>query len=195
MPAVEAARAALSELEKNDVTEMRAFATPPKSVQAVGECLCNVFQSSEVSWKQARAIMSDANFLQTLQTIDVEAISHRYIRDIREIIRAKNLRLEDVKSASKAGAGILKFILAVLSFYDVAREVRPKRERVRMLERDMSFAEKELARANKELCHLETQLAYLQRRYNIAQKEMDQLVEEMKVMTRRLSGTTHELRD
>lgn len=110
MPAVEAARAALSELEKNDVTEMRAFATPPKAVQTVGECLCYVFQSSEVSWKQARGIMSDANFLMTLQTIDVEAIPNRYIRDIRETIRTKNLRLEDVKSASKAGAGILKVI-------------------------------------------------------------------------------------
>ncbi|VDQ11309.1 unnamed protein product, partial [Trichobilharzia regenti] len=32
LPAVEAARAALDELEKNDVTEIRAFATPPKPV-------------------------------------------------------------------------------------------------------------------------------------------------------------------
>lgn len=33
MPALEAARLALADLEKNDITEIRSFATPPEAVQ------------------------------------------------------------------------------------------------------------------------------------------------------------------
>lgn len=33
LPALEAARLALEDLEKNDITEIRSFATPPEAVQ------------------------------------------------------------------------------------------------------------------------------------------------------------------
>lgn len=33
MPALEAARLALADLDKNDITEIRSFATPPEAVQ------------------------------------------------------------------------------------------------------------------------------------------------------------------
>lgn len=38
LPALEAARLALSDLDKNDITEIRSFATPPEAVQ-VGEVI------------------------------------------------------------------------------------------------------------------------------------------------------------
>ena len=33
LPALEAARLALADLDKNDITEIRSFATPPEAVQ------------------------------------------------------------------------------------------------------------------------------------------------------------------
>lgn len=37
LPALEAARLALADLEKNDITEIRSFATPPEAVQVSNE--------------------------------------------------------------------------------------------------------------------------------------------------------------
>lgn len=39
LPALEAARLALDDLDKSDVTEIRSFAKPPKQVQTVCECI------------------------------------------------------------------------------------------------------------------------------------------------------------
>ena len=39
LPALEAARLALDDLDKSDVTEIRSFAKPPKPVQTVCECI------------------------------------------------------------------------------------------------------------------------------------------------------------
>ena len=37
----------------------------------------------------------------------------------------------EMKSISRAGAGLLKFVEAVLGYCSVAREIKPKREKVK----------------------------------------------------------------
>nr|CAK6928266.1 unnamed protein product [Fasciola hepatica] len=186
LPAVEAARHALDDLEKNDVTEIRAFATPPKPVQMVGEALCHVLQSSEISWKAARGLMADANFISMLQQLDVEQIPVKNIQNLKDLIAKRKVTYEDVRSASKAGGGFYKFILAVITFHDVAREVRPKRERVKALEREYNKAKRDLQKLNDEVASLEGMLVSLRRQFASAQMEMENLKKEMDVMRRQL---------
>ncbi|KAF7232413.1 hypothetical protein EG68_10797, partial [Paragonimus skrjabini miyazakii] len=186
LPAVEAARNALDELEKNDVTEIRAFATPPKPVQMVGEALCHILQSGEISWKAARGLMADANFISTLQQMDVEAIPLKNIQNLKDLIAKRKMTYDDVRLASKAGGGFYKFVLAVITFHDVAREVRPKRERVKALEREYNKAKRDLQKLTDEVAQLEETLFSLRRQFDSAQTEMENLKKEMDVMRRQL---------
>ena len=41
-----------------------------------------------------------------------------------------NTTVEEMKEISKAGTGLLKFVIAVLGYCSVAREIKPKREKV-----------------------------------------------------------------
>lgn len=55
--------------------------------------------------------------------------------DLASIDNASQKELETVKkmkSTSKAGAGLLKFVYAILSYNAVFREVKPKRDKARM---------------------------------------------------------------
>lgn len=74
---MEQARLALDDLDKSDVTEIRSFAKPPKAVQVVSECICVFKGYKEISWKTAKGMMSDTNFLQSLQTMDVDNITSK----------------------------------------------------------------------------------------------------------------------
>ncbi|KAA3673650.1 dynein heavy chain, axonemal, partial [Paragonimus westermani] len=186
LPTVEAARNALDELEKNDVTEIRAFATPPKPVQMVGEALCHILQASEISWKAARGLMADANFISILQQMDVEAIPLKNIQNLKDLIAKRKMTYDDVRLASKAGGGFYKFVLAVITFHDVAREVRPKRERVKALEREYNKAKRDLQKLTDEVAQLEETLFSLRRQFDSAQTEMENLKKEMDVMRRQL---------
>lgn len=51
----------------------------------VGEALCHVLQSSEISWKAARGLMADANFISSLQQMDVEQIPVKNIQNLKGI--------------------------------------------------------------------------------------------------------------
>ena len=43
------------------------------------------------------------------------------------------MSVDTMKSISKAGTGLLKFVEAVMGYCVVAREIKPKRDKVRLL--------------------------------------------------------------
>ncbi|VDL94305.1 unnamed protein product [Schistocephalus solidus] len=135
IPALEQARLALDDLEKSDVTEIRSFTKPPKPVQVISECICVFKGYKEISWKTAKGMMADTNFLQSLQTMDVDSITAKQTAVVKDYLERSKVTLDEMRQVSRAGAGLLKFVIAVLEYCSVARDVKPKRDKVARLER------------------------------------------------------------
>ncbi|XP_064619187.1 dynein axonemal heavy chain 10-like isoform X2 [Lineus longissimus] len=186
LPALEAARIALEDLDKSDVTEIRSFAKPPKAVQVVCECIVVVRGYKEVSWKSAKGMMADPNFLKTLQEMDVDSITQKQVQTVKGFLKDNDMNMDDMKSVSKAGSGLLKFVEAVMGYCAVAREIKPKREKVARLERTYHQAKRDLDKINKEVAALEAELKRLGDEYERAMSEKQALQEEAEIMERRL---------
>lgn len=60
-----------------EISFYRSFAKPPKAVQTVCECIVILRGIREVSWKSAKGMMSEANFLAALKRMDVDAITQK----------------------------------------------------------------------------------------------------------------------
>lgn len=45
-------------------------------------------------------------------------------------LRNLNTSFEEMQAISKAGSGMLRFVVAVMGYCDVARDIKPKREKV-----------------------------------------------------------------
>ena len=58
----------------------RSFAKPPKPVQTTCECIVVLKGIKEVSWKSAKGMMSEANFLKSLKELDVDGIGGKQVR-------------------------------------------------------------------------------------------------------------------
>ncbi|KAK3083644.1 hypothetical protein FSP39_000711 [Pinctada imbricata] len=188
LPALEAARLALEDLDKGDVTEIRSFAKPPAEVQRVLECIVIFKGIREVSWKSAKAMMAEANFLKSLMEMDVDGITTRQTQAVKALLSDKSLTLsvETMKNVSKAGTGLLKFVEAVMGYCSVAREIKPKREKVARLEKNYFQAKRELEKINNEINKLEDTLKQLGIKYEEAMSERQKLEEETAIMERRL---------
>lgn len=184
MPAVEEARRALSELEKSQITEIRSFATPPPAVQVVCECVAILKGIKEISWKSAKGMMSDVNFLKSLMEMDCEALTQKQITSCRAHMKTQNL--DDMGKISIAGAGLLKFVKAVLGFFDVYKEVKPKKERLEFLVEEQEVQVKLLNHLNAEIQKLEEKLDELNQNYATSMRQMRALTEMMQQAERRL---------
>ena len=76
--------------------------------------------------------MAEGNFLKTLQELDVDGITAAQVKKTKEILKNDmNYTMEEMQAVSKAGSGLYKFVLAVMGYCSVAREIKPKREKVR----------------------------------------------------------------
>nr|XP_034180267.1 dynein heavy chain 10, axonemal [Osmia lignaria] len=184
-PALDAARAALSELEKADITEIRSFATPPEPVQIVSECVAMLRGVKDISWKGAKGMMSDPAFLRILQEMNCDKITLKQQQSVKAHLK-KTTKLDQMETISKAGFGLYKFVIAVLDYCAVYREVKPKIERVKALEAESERARKALEREERELKKLEKAISELNAKYEKAMEERQKLQEETDVLQRRL---------
>ncbi|KAK2902109.1 hypothetical protein Q8A73_011855 [Channa argus] len=188
MPALEAARNALQDLEKSDVTEIRSFAKPPKQVQVVCECILVLRGYKEISWQSAKGMMSEANFLRSLMEMDCDSINNNQVKTVRGFLKILQTSFEEMQAISKAGSGMLKFVEAIMGYCDVAREIKPKREKVARLEKNFFQSKRELERIQSELSNIQTELQALGQRYQAAIEEKGLLQEETELMERRLEA-------
>ncbi|XP_066546047.1 dynein axonemal heavy chain 10 [Amia ocellicauda] len=186
LPALEAARLALQDLEKHDVTEIRSFAKPPKQVQVVCECILVMRGYKEISWKSAKGMMSEANFLRSLMEMDCDGIGTSQVKTVRGYLKNLNTTFDEMQAISRAGSGMLKFVEAVMGYCDVSREIKPKREKVAKLERNFFQSKRELERIQNELGTIQKELKALGDKYEEAMREKQELQEEAEIMERRL---------
>ncbi|XP_068162278.1 dynein axonemal heavy chain 10 [Antennarius striatus] len=186
IPELEEARKVVDQLDKADVTEIRFFSKPPKQVQLVCECVLVLRGYKEISWASAKAMMSEANFLVSLKAMDCDAIKDNQVKTVRAFIKKLNTTVEEMQSISKAGAGMLKFVVAVLGYCDKAREVAPKRKKVAALEKTFSMNMRELQGLQKELAEIQQELQSLEEKYQGAVTEKKELQEQAEIMERRL---------
>ncbi|XP_059059014.1 dynein axonemal heavy chain 10 [Achroia grisella] len=185
MPALEAARLALADLEKNDITEIRSFATPPEAVQVVCECVVIIRGIKDVSWKGAKGMMADPNFLRNLQEMNCDLITQNQVKAVKAHMK-KSKKLDTMQQISKAGYGLLKFVIAVLGYCAVYKEVKPKKDKVEALEKEYTEAVNYLSSLNREIDRLQHTLDGLNNRYETAMLRRQELQEETDIMMRRL---------
>ncbi|KFO71450.1 Dynein heavy chain 10, axonemal, partial [Cuculus canorus] len=188
IPILEAAKLELQKLDKSDVTEIRSFAKPPKQVQGVLECVLIVRGYKELNWKTAKGMMSEANFLRSLMEIDFDGITQSQVKSVRALLKSLNTTFNEMEQVSRAGLGMLKFVEAVMTYCDVVKDVKPKREKVARLERNYYISKRELEKIKAELAAIQDELKALGKKYQEAIKEKQQLQEEAEIMERRLDA-------
>ncbi|CAL1543936.1 unnamed protein product, partial [Lymnaea stagnalis] len=102
------------------------------------------------------------------------------------MLQGINVTIQQMSAISRAGAGLLKFVVAVMGYCAVFREIKPKREKVATLEKNFFELKRGLDKINKQLAKLEDLLANLNLKYESAMAERQRLEEETRLMERRL---------
>ncbi|RYY37981.1 hypothetical protein EON62_00755, partial [archaeon] len=194
LPALEAAAAALDNLNKDDITELKSFATPPPLVMMVCMCVMHLRptgrEDESAGWKGAKAMMSDAMFLKSLKNYDKDKLNEKMIKKVQAYFREKDLNLEKMRTVSTAGAGLLQWVVAIKDYYAVARDVEPLKKKVKDMEKQQATSQHELAEITAALNRLTAELSDLDVKYKAASAELTELKERASIMERRLTAAS-----
>jgi len=192
LPAVEAASAALENLDKKDLTELKAFANPPDAVRLLCFQLVVLKPTGEKfneDWGDAKKLLSDGNLLQKLKTYAKDDITDKQIKGVKKHF-GPDLSMEKMKTVSKAGYGLLTWVDAIVKYYEVAKNVAPLRQKVKEMEKAQRQTESELAVLKDALDALSKELGELDVQYKEASAELDGLQTEASVMKKRLDAAS-----
>lgn len=112
MPALNAAVDALKALNKNDITEIKSFPKPPPLVQMTMEAVC-ILKSEKPDWDTAKKMLSDTNFMQSLQDFDKDNIPDSVIRKLTKYIDDPQYVPETVAKQSRAAMSLCMWTRAM----------------------------------------------------------------------------------
>ncbi|CAG9462277.1 unnamed protein product [Pedinophyceae sp. YPF-701] len=188
LPVLEIAANALKNLDPNDIREIRAFQKPPMLVQQVCECVVILKGIKEVSWNSAKAMMADSQFINSLLYFNKDGLNDKQIKKIREYLKNPEMNEDRAGEVSSASKGLLQWVTAMVNYYEVAKDVNPKRQAVAQAEKSLKKAEKELKAIEAEVASLTEQLADLEKHFAEKTAEQAELQEESDVMSRRLTA-------
>ena len=192
LPAVEAASRALENLDKNDLTELKAFTNPPPAVKNLCMqlvCLKPTGEKLEENWNDAKKMLGNSQLLQMLKSYPKDDINAGMVKKVNKYF-TEELTLEKMQSVSKAGYGLLTWVVAIVKYYEVAKNVAPLREKVKNMEKAQRQTEAELAELQATLAGLSKELGELNAQFAEANGELDVLQTEAALMTKRLNAAS-----
>ncbi|NXE57526.1 DYH17 protein, partial [Casuarius casuarius] len=176
-PALVAAQEALNTLNKNNLTELKSFGSPPQAVVNVTAAVMILTAPGgkipkDKSWKAAKIMMGKVDtFLDALKKFDKEHIPEACLKAFKPYQSDPNFDPESILSKSTAAAGLCSWCLNIVRFYEVYCDVAPKRQALEEANAELAEAQDKLSRIKHKIADLNANLATLTAEFEKATAE------------------------
>lgn len=185
MPALENAMAEVDKLDKSSVSEVKAYTKPPALVETVMQAVMILF-NKPTDWATAKKVLSEANFIQQIKSYDKDNCSQSTINKVKKYVEAPSFKPEEVKKVSGAAAALCVWVHAIYIYANVAKEVAPKRQRLKEATESLALKQAALKEAQDALAVVIQKLAALQVSYDNSVNEKNRLREEAEYLEAKL---------
>lgn len=175
LPALIEAENALKDLDPKDISEIRAYAKPPKVVE---ETLCAVLVvlKKKPSFEEAKKVIANPKqFIESLLNYKKDQMSPKLLQKIGKITSKPDFTPERVGQVSLAAKGLCLWVIALEKYGHVYKEVKPKKDRLEEAERVLEANQKKLEQAESQLKELEITLDVLNQKYKEKVDENEKL--------------------
>ena len=185
LPALAAAQKALDSLDKKDIGEIKAFATPPELVQVVMEAVCVLFER-KTDWKTAKGLLGESTFMQGMVKYDKDNVKDKTLKKLKPYIDNPKFQPDIVANTSKACRSLCLWVRAIDLYSHVFRTVEPKRAKLKAAEESLAKTMAALKLKQQTLKDVEDKIATLQTQFKESVDAKESLENNMKLTTVRL---------
>ncbi|XP_068157565.1 LOW QUALITY PROTEIN: dynein beta chain, ciliary [Drosophila tropicalis] len=183
-PALVAAQAALNTLNKNNLTELKSFGSPPKAVINVCAAVMVLLATNgkipkERSWKAAKLMMVRVDqFLNDLLNYNKDNIHPNIIETLQEYLKDPEFNPDKVVQKSVAAAGLCAWVINLHRYHQVFLIVGPKQQALQDSHQELLEARERLQYLKAKINNLEAKLAEIQAEFEHAVAEKQKCQQE-----------------
>ncbi|XP_063712783.1 dynein axonemal heavy chain 2-like isoform X4 [Symsagittifera roscoffensis] len=177
MPALREAETALDSLNKNDITEVKSYAKPPRLVETVMQAVM-ILKGKEPTWAEGKRDLNDQNFIKSLKDYDKDNMSDRMLKKIGQYVAQPDFLPDTVGKQSSAGKSLCMWVRAMDSYGKVYRVVAPKKARLENAQKVLAAKQAELDEALARLDEVNKKMEELKRQHEEKEAQQKELAEQ-----------------
>jgi dynein heavy chain len=126
MPIYRNALAALDTLNKNDITELKAYAKPDENIVLVTNSVCLLLGKKE-DWDEAKKLMNNPNeFIESLKKYDKDNIKESLLKKLKKYTGDPRFTPANIARKSGAAKSICEWAIAIDNYSAVMKVIKPK---------------------------------------------------------------------
>jgi dynein heavy chain 1 len=179
-PAVLEALAAVGNIKKQHLAEVRSMANPPEAVKLAMESACSVLGHQIDSWKTVQSLIRRDDFISSIQNFDTTKMP-KSVRDkmMRDYISKPAFNYEAVNRASRACGPLVQWVIAQVRFSEILDKVAPLRQEVASLEKQADTTKHQALVVEETVAELEASIARYKEEYALLISETQSIKTEM----------------
>ncbi|KAI1076782.1 cytoplasmic dynein heavy chain, partial [Whalleya microplaca] len=180
-PAVEEAKASVSNIKRQHLTEVRSMGSPPQGVRLAMESVCTLLGHKIQDWKNVQAVVRKDDFIASIVNFDNERQMTKSLRtQMRtKFLNDKEFTYEKVNRASKACGPLVQWVEAQVNYSEILDRVGPLREEVDQLEEQALQTKAEAKAVENNITSLEQSIATYKTEYAALISETQAIKAEM----------------
>ena len=192
-PAVLEAQKSVSNIKRQQLTEVRSMGSPPAGVKLALEAVCTLLGHRVDNWKSIQAIVRADDFIANIVNYDNKkqmTAAHR-TKMRNEYLQKEDFTYEKVNRASKACGPLVQWVAAQVNFSDILDRVGPLEKELGQLE-DSALQTKADAQAiDNNIKQLEDSIAVYKSEYAALISETQAIKTEMSRVQQKVDRSLH----
>ena len=178
LPALQAAEEALNVLTKKDFSELKAYAKPPTLVE-VTLCAVMTVLKKTPTWDESKKQLGDASFMTKLLEFNKDLLDDALLKKIAKFTASPDFVPDVVGKVSGAARGLCLWVRAMESYGSVAKDVAPKRLKLKGAQDNLSKKQAALKIAQDALAEVLAKVKALSDKYDSSMSRKQALEDEL----------------
>lgn len=192
-PAVLSAKESVSNIKKQQLTEVRSMGSPPAGVKLALESVCVLLGHKVDSWKTIQSIVRRDDFIASIVNYDNEqhmTATHRQ-KMYDDYLSLEDYTYERVNRASKACGPLVQWVQAQVNFSEILDRVGPLREEVSVLEDQALQSRAEAKAIEMNITDIERRIANYKSEYATLISQTQAIKDEMLKVEKKVERSLH----
>ncbi|WAQ93313.1 hypothetical protein PtA15_18A373 [Puccinia triticina] len=179
--AVKEAQAAVSNIKKQHLIEVRLMANPPEAVKLAMKSVCTILGHRLGEWKSVQGIIKNSGFIESIMKFDAkEKMTHQLREKMKADFLSRTMfNFDTVNRASKACGPLCKWVIAQVKFSKILHKVGLLCHEINLLEEQAATTQEKAATIVTMIAELEGSIARYKPEYATLIGETEAIKREM----------------
>ena len=169
--------AEVDKLQKGDISEVKAYTTPPEAVMTTMSAVMTLFKG-KTDWASGKKKLMEVDFLAQVKGFNKDDVSNKTVSALKKFTNQPDFNPTRVTGVSKAAGALCTWVCAIRLYCEVFRTVAPKKAALKKAMKSLSVKQKALAQSKAELQEVSEKVAALQAKFDASVGEKNRLRDE-----------------